>query len=178
MFIHWGYWHVYEFAGFPRLSPGWLCLLRSFRLSTHFSYQNWTQMNLPFRSNLFRTRIASVVPGTCNLPNLCTKSMLRYMEVIFITNVNHLGRYCLSPESTLYIFFLFCINRNLTDLNCRSFNLYLMSAENWLFPLRLFRGFIWNNDSSHSIKSAVFKLYFCIHYWSVSMGLTSSCQMI
>ena len=122
-------------------------------------------MNLPFRSNLFRTRTASVVQGTCNLPNLSAKSLLSYMEEIFMTNVNHLGRYCLSSERNLYIFILFCINRNLTDLNCRSFNLHVLSAQNWSFPLELIRGYIWNNYSSHSIISAVFKLFLVLFFF-------------
>lgn len=88
-------------------------------------------------------------------------------------------------EQFMFIFH-FCIDYNLTDLNCRSFkSLYFLSAWYWWwFPLRLFRGFMRNNDSSHFIisRSNGFSYFylslkfamFCIHYWKALWA--SNCQ--
>lgn len=90
-------------------------------------------------------------------------------------------------EQFMFIFH-FCIDYNLTDLNCRSFkSLYFLSAWYWWwFPLRLFRGFMRNNDSSHFIISRQYSngfsyfylslkfAMFCIHYWKALWA--SNCQ--
>ena len=38
------------------------------------------------------------------------------------------------------LYFLFCINRNLTDLNCRSFNLYFFVGMELIIVIRVISG--------------------------------------